>query len=300
MSLVIVGSVAFDTIETPSVRKEKIIGGSCTFCALAASYFTRPGIVAVVGEDFPPETIAFLKKRRIDLRGLKIVPGGKTFHWQGRYGEDPNHRTTVRTDLNVFQDFRPEIPEAYRAADILLLANIDPDLQEIVFEQVRKPKLTAMDTIGLWIETKSEALLHVLKKVDIFFANDEEIRMITGERNLIKAAQRILTLGPTVLVLKKGEHGVLVFGKGLQFGVVAFPTETVVDPTGAGDTFAGGFLGYLDKVGRITPAEIRRAAVYGSVMASFAIEDFGIGRYKTLTGRDVRSRFAAFKRLAAF
>jgi sugar/nucleoside kinase (ribokinase family) len=300
MSLVIVGSVAFDTIETPCVRKEKIVGGSCTFCALAASYFTRPGIVAVVGEDFPPETIAFLKKRRIDLRGLKIVPGGKTFHWQGRYGEDPNQRTTLRTDLNVFQDFRPEIPEAYRSADILLLANIDPDLQEIVFEQVRKPKLTAMDTILLWIETKREALLRVLKKVDVFFANDEEIRTITGERNLIKAARGILKMGPSVLVLKKGEHGVLVFGKGLEFGVVAFPTETVVDPTGAGDTFAGGFLGHLDKVGRITPSEIRRAAVYGSVMASFAIEDFGIGRYLTLTGRDVRSRFAAFKRLAAF
>jgi sugar/nucleoside kinase (ribokinase family) len=256
--------------------------------------------VAVVGEDFPPETIAFLKKRRIDLRGLKIVPGGKTFHWQGRYGEDPNQRTTLRTDLNVFQDFRPEIPEAYRSADILLLANIDPDLQEIVFEQVRKPKLTAMDTILLWIETKREALLRVLKKVDVFFANDEEIRTITGERNLIKAARGILKMGPSVLVLKKGEHGVLVFGKGLEFGVVAFPTETVVDPTGAGDTFAGGFLGHLDKVGRITPSEIRRAAVYGSVMASFAIEDFGIGRYLTLTGRDVRSRFAAFKRLAAF
>jgi sugar/nucleoside kinase (ribokinase family) len=300
MSLVIVGSVAFDTIETPHARKEKIVGGSCTFCALAASYFVHPGIVAVVGEDFPRETIDFLRKRRIDLRGLKIVPGGKTFHWQGRYGEDPNQRTTICTDLNCFRDFRPEIPEAYRAADILLLANIGPDLQEIVLQQVRKPKLTAMDTIVLWIKTELEALLRVLKKVDVFFANDEEIRMITGEQNLIKAAQQILKLGPKVLVLKKGEHGVLVFGMGLQFGVVAYPTETVVDPTGAGDAFAGGFLGYLDKVGKITSLEIRRAAVYGSVMASLTIEDFGIGRYMTLTGRDVRARFAAFKRLAGF
>jgi len=300
MSLVIVGSVAFDTIETPRARKEKIVGGSCTFCALAASYFVHPGIVAVVGEDFPRETIDFLRKRRIDLRGLKIVPGGKTFHWQGRYGEDPNQRTTICTDLNCFRDFRPEIPEAYRAADILLLANIGPDLQEIVLQQVRKPKLTAMDTIVLWIKTELEALLRVLKKVDVFFANDEEIRMITGEQNLIKAAQQILKLGPKVLVLKKGEHGVLVFGMGLQFGVVAYPTETVVDPTGAGDAFAGGFLGYLDKVGKITSLEIRRAAVYGSVMASLTIEDFGIGRYMTLTGRDVRARFAAFKRLAGF
>ena len=300
MSLVIVGSVAFDTIETPRARKEKIVGGSCTFCALAASYFVHPGIVAVVGEDFPRETIDFLRKRRIDLRGLKIVPGGKTFHWQGRYGEDPNQRTTICTDLNCFRDFRPEIPEAYRAADILLLANIGPDLQEIVLQQVRKPKLTAMDTIVLWIKTELEALLRVLKKVDVFFANDEEIRMITGEQNLIKAAQHVLKLGPKVLVLKKGEHGVLVFGMGLRFGVVAYPTETVVDPTGAGDAFAGGFLGYLDKVGKITSLEIRRAAVYGSVMASLTIEDFGIGRYMTLTGRDVRARFAAFKRLAGF
>jgi sugar/nucleoside kinase (ribokinase family) len=300
MSLVIVGSVAFDTIETPSVRKEKIIGGSCTFCALAASYFTRPGIVAVVGEDFPPETIAFLKKRRIDLRGLKIVPGGKTFHWQGRYGEDPNHRTTIRTDLNVFQDFRPEIPAAYKKADILFLANIDPDLQENIFLQVEKPKLTAMDTIGLWIETKPEALLRVLRKIDLFFANDEEVRMITGERNLIKAGQRLLGMGPSVLVLKKGEHGALVFNRDGLFGIVAYPAETVVDPTGAGDTFAGGFLGYLDQVGRITPREIRRAVVYGSVMASFIIEDFGIERFKTLKPRDVQARYEVFKKLAAF
>jgi sugar/nucleoside kinase (ribokinase family) len=300
MSLVIVGSVAFDTIETPCVRKEQIVGGSCTYCALAASYFVRPGIVAVVGDDFPKETIDFFKKRRIDLQGLKVVPGGKTFHWQGRYGEDPNQRTTIRTDLNVFQDFRPEIPASYRKADILFLANIDPDLQEIVFRQVETPKLTAMDTIGLWIENKREALLRVLKKVDIFFGNDEEIRMITGERNLIKAGKRILEMGPSILVLKKGEHGALVFNRDFLFGCVAHPAENVVDPTGAGDTFAGGFLGYLDKTGLITPREIRRAAVYGSVMASFTIEDFGIERYRTLTGRDVRARYAEFKRLEVF
>ena len=300
MSLVIVGSVAFDTIETPRVRKEKIVGGSCTFCSLAASYFTRPGIVAVVGEDFLPETIAFLKKRRIDLRGLKIVPGEMTFHWQGRYGDDPNHRTTVRTDLNCFQDFRPEIPEAYREADILLLANIDPDLQESIFLQVKKPKLTAMDTIGLWIESKPAALLRILRKIDVFFANDEEVRMITGERNLIKAGRRLLTMGPSVLVLKKGEHGALVFSRDFVFGIVAYPAENVVDPTGAGDTFAGGFLGYLDQVGRITPREIRRAAVYGSVMASFIIEDFGIERFRTLRPRDIQARFEAFKKLEAF
>ena len=300
MSLVIVGSVAFDTIETPRVRKEKIVGGSCTFCSLAASHFTRPGIVAVVGEDFPRETIEFLKKRLIDLGGLKIVPGGKTFHWQGRYGEDPNQRTTVRTDLNVFRDFRPEIPAAYKKADILFLANIDPDLQENIFLQVEKPKLTAMDTIGLWIETKPEAFLRVLRKVDVFFANEEEVRMITGERNLIRAGLRLLDMGPSVFVLKKGEHGALVFTRNFLFGTVAYPAADVVDPTGAGDTFAGGFLGHLDRTGRITAREIRRAAVYGSVMASFTIEDFGIERYRTLKPRDIRARFEAFKKLEAF
>ena len=223
-----------------------------------------------------------------------------TFHWQGRYGEDPNQRTTVRTDLNVFQDFRPEIPAAYKKADILFLANIDPDLQENIFLQVEKPKLTAMDTIGLWIDTKPEALLRVLQKVDIFFANDEEVRMMTGERNLIKAGKKILGLGPSLVVLKKGEHGALVFGRDFVFGILAYPCENVIDPTGAGDSFAGGFLGYLDQVGRITPREIRRAAVYGSVMASFTIEDFGIERFKTLKPRDVRARFELFKKLVAF
>ena len=300
MSLVIVGSVAFDTIETPWERKEKIIGGSCTYCSLAASYFTRPKIVAVVGEDFPKATIDLFKKRSIDLKGLKIVPGGKTFHWQGRYGHDPNQRETVRTDLNVFENFRPEIPASYRKADILFLANIDPDLQETIFLQVEKPKLTAMDTICLWINSKPEALLRVLKQVDIYFGNDEEIRMITGERNLIKAGRRVLKMGPKHVVLKKGEHGALVFGRNFIFCMPANPTEDVTDPTGAGDSFAGGFLGYLDKAGGFSQKEIRKAAVYGSVMASFTIEDFGIDRFKTLKPSEVQARYAFFKKLVSF
>jgi len=300
MSLVIVGSVAFDTIETPWERKEKIVGGSCTYCSLAASFFTRPKIVAVVGEDFPKDTISFLKKRNIDLRGLKIVPEGKTFHWQGRYGYDPNQRETVRTDLNVFESFRPEIPASYKKADIIFLANIDPDIQENFFLQIEKPKLVAMDTIELWISTKPAALLRVLKNTDIFFANDEEIRMITGERNLIKAGKKILGMGPSLVILKKGEHGVLVFGPDLVFGIPAHPCEEVIDPTGAGDSFAGGFLGYLDKVRSFAKKEIRRAAVYGSVMASFTIEDFGINRFKTLKSGEVQSRFEHFKKLISF
>ena len=300
MSLVIVGSVAFDTIETPRERKEKIVGGSCTYCSLAASFFTRPGIVAVVGQDFPKSMLAFFKKRGIDLAGLKVVRGGKTFHWQGRYGQDPNQRETVRTDLNVFSDFRPEIPDSYRKAGILFLANIDPDLQETIFEQVEKPRLTAMDTIGLWIQSKPEALLRVLRKVDVFFANDEEARMLTGETNLVRAAKRLREMGPRFVILKKGEHGALVFGPDIVFGLPARPCEDVVDPTGAGDSFAGGFLGYLDQAGRLGRREIRRAAVYGSVMASFTIEDFGVGRYKTLRPADVEARFREFRALAAF
>lgn len=300
MSLVIVGSVAFDTIETPWERKVKIVGGSGTYCSLAAAYFTRPKIVAVVGEDFPRGMIGFLKKRKIDLQGLKIVKGGLTFHWQGRYGHDPNKRETVRTDLNVFENFRPEIPASYKKADILFLANIDPDIQENIFLQVEKPKLVAMDTISLWIDSKREALLRVLKNVNIFFANDEEIRMVTGEWNLIKAGKKILGMGPSLVVLKKGEHGALVFGRDFIFGLLAHPCEKVIDPTGAGDSFAGGFLGYLDKIGGFSKKEIRRAAVYGSVMASFAIEGFGIERFKTLKPLDIRNRFELFKKLVAF
>jgi sugar/nucleoside kinase (ribokinase family) len=300
MSLVIVGSVAFDTIETPWERKVKIVGGSGTYCSLAAAYFTRPKIVAVVGEDFPRSTINFLKKRKINLQGLKVVKGGLTFHWQGRYGHDPNQRETVRTDLNVFENFRPEIPASYKKADILFLANIDPDIQENIFLQVEKPKLVAMDTISLWIDSKREALLRVLQNVNIFFANDEEIRMVTGERNLIKAGKKILGLGPSLVVLKKGEHGALVFGRDFIFGILAHPCEKVIDPTGAGDSFAGGFLGYLDQMGSFSKKEIRRAAVYGSVMASFAIEGFGIERFKTLKPRDIQNRFELFKKLVAF
>ena len=300
MSLVIVGSLAFDTIETPWERKEKIIGGSCTYCSLAASYFTRPGVVAVVGEDFPADVIAFLKKRHIDLKGLQIVPGGKTFHWQGRYGYDPNQRETVRTDLNVFESFRPQIPPSYRKADILFLANIDPDLQDSVLLQVEKPRLTAVDTIGLWIQSKREALMRILRCVDIYFGNDEEIRMLTDERNLIKAGKLIQAMGPRLVIVKKGEHGALVFGPDFIFGLPALPTETVIDPTGAGDSFAGGFLGYLDQCGGFSKRDIRRAAVYGSVMASFSIEGFGIDRYKTLTAADVAARYREFKTLVTF
>jgi sugar/nucleoside kinase (ribokinase family) len=300
MSLVIVGSVAFDTIETPHGRRDRIVGGSGTYCSLAASFFTKPKIVAVVGEDFPADVVAFLRSRSIDTEGLEVRAGAKTFHWAGRYEHDPNIRETLKTELNVFQDFHPVLPADCRNADIIYLANIDPDLEASILEQMTRPRLVALDTIQYWIETKTEALWKALGRVNVFFTNDQEAKLLTGEVNLIKAGRRILEAGPSYVVLKKGEHGALIMGRDLTFGVLAHPTEDVVDPTGAGDSFAGGFLGYLDASGRLTPGKIRRAAVYGSVIASFAIEDFGIDRFRTLTRADIRSRYKHFKRLVSF
>jgi sugar/nucleoside kinase (ribokinase family) len=299
MSLVIVGSVAFDTVRTPWGDRERIVGGSGTYCSLAASFFTRPRVVGVVGRDFPRKTIAFLRSRGVDLAGLK-VKAGKTFHWEGRYEDDPNRRTTLRTDLNVFADFRPEVPASYRTSRIVYLANLDPAHHEFVLRQFLRPAVVAMDTIRLWIDTRREALLREIGRSDIFFANDEEARLITGELNLVSAGKALSGLGPSLVVLKKGEHGALVFGRDFVFGALAHPCEHVIDPTGAGDSFAGGFLGYLDKAPTRSGRDVRRAAVYGSVMASFAIEDFGIGRFLTLDRDLVEARFRQFRRLTTF
>lgn len=299
MSLVIVGSVAFDTIETPKSRRERIVGGSCSYSSLAASFFTNPKIVAVVGEDFPSEVIEFFKAKGVDTQGLEIK-SGKSFHWEGRYGNDPNIRTTIRTELNVFKDFKPQLLPEYRRADIIFLGNIDPDLQEDILAQAQNPRLTAMDSMNLWIENKPESLLRTLRKIDVFFANDEEIKMLAQDLNLIRAGKKLLEHGPSLIVIKKGEHGALLIGKDYVFGVLAYPCEEVVDPTGAGDSFGGGFLGYLDKVQSFTEKDIRKAAVFGSVMASFAIEDFGIERFKSLSIREIEKRFSDFKKLVSF
>lgn len=299
MSLVIVGSVAFDTIETPKSRRERIVGGSCSYSSLAASFFTNPKIVAVVGEDFPSEVIEFFKAKGIDTQGLEIK-SGKSFHWEGRYGNDPNIRTTIRTELNVFKDFKPQLLPEYRRADIIFLGNIDPDLQEDILAQAQNPRLTAMDSMNLWIENKPESLLRILKKIDVFFANDEEIKMLAQDLNLIRAGKKLLEHGPSLIVIKKGEHGALLIGKDYVFGVLAYPCEEVVDPTGAGDSYGGGFLGYLDKVQSFTEKDIRKAAVFGSVMASFAIEDFGIERFKSLSIQEIEKRFSDFKKLVSF
>ncbi|MFC2158059.1 PfkB family carbohydrate kinase [Acidobacteriota bacterium] len=299
MSLIIVGTLAFDTIETPTERRERIVGGSGTYASLAASFFTDPGIVSVVGQDFPSEVIDLLTQRGVDTQGLEIREG-KTFFWEGRYEDDPNIRTTLATEVNVFSDFRPKLNLDYREADIVLLGNLDPDIQEDILAQLKGPKLIAMDTIALWINTKEETLKRTLEKIDIFFANDEEIRMITGEKNLIKASRLLQEMGPTIVVAKKGEHGALIFGKDFVSGVLAFPCENVVDPTGAGDSFAGGFLGYLDRTGSFEENDIRKASIYGSVMASFVIEDFGIDRLKSLSDKDIENRYNSFKKLVSF
>lgn len=299
MGLVIVGSVAFDTIRTPWGDRERIVGGSGIYCALAASFFTRPRLVGVAGRDFPRKTLADLRRRGVDLEGLRIK-AGRTFHWEGRYEDDPNRRTTVRTELNVFADFQPEIPRRYAGSRIVFLANLDPEDHGRILGQFRRPELVAMDTIRLWIETRREALLRELGRVDVLFANDEEARLITGESNLIKAGRALAGLGPSLVLLKKGEHGAMVFIRGSVFGVMAHPCDHVVDPTGAGDSFAGGFLGYLASGRRPSAREVRRAAVYGSVMASFAIEDFGIERLLELDREQIEGRFRQFRRMMAF
>ncbi len=299
MSLLIVGSIAFDTIETPFARREKIVGGSGTYCALAASFFTRPWLSGVVGEDFPVEVIDFLRQRGVKTEGIVVQPG-KTFHWEGKYGYDPNQRETLKTDLNVMANFHPQLPASYQRAKIVYLATIDPDLNESILNQVRQPRLVAMDTIQFWIKHKPDSLWKSLKTVNIFLANEEEVRLLTQEVNLIRAAKKILARGPSLVVVKKGEHGALVFGPELLFGTLAHPCEEVVDPTGAGDSFAGGFLGYLDRAKRVSPRTVRRAVVAGSAIASFVIEDFGIDRLRRLTAAEVKNRMRFFRHLVSF
>ncbi|MFQ6069736.1 MAG: PfkB family carbohydrate kinase [Candidatus Aminicenantales bacterium] len=299
MSLIVVGSMAFDTIETPRERKERIVGGSCTYFSLAASFFTRPKVVSVVGKDFPHEVIELMEERGIDLSGLEIRRG-KTFFWEGRYGDDPNQRETLKTELNVFKDFKPLLPSDYQKAGLLFLANIDPDLQEDILNQVKSPEIVGMDTIALWINTKKDSLMKIFNRIDFLFANDEEVRMLSGEKNLIRAGRALLEKGPSLVVLKKGEHGALLLGRDFTAAVLAHPCENVVDPTGAGDSFAGGFMGYLDRVRSYEEPDIRKAAVYGSVLASFTIEDFGITRLKNLNHKEIEGRFQEFRNLVSF
>lgn len=299
MSIVVVGTVAFDTVETPFGRGENVLGGSATYFSTSASFFTDVSLVAVVGEDFPDEHVQFLQSRDINTDGLQRIPG-KTFHWTGKYGYDLNEAQTLDTQLNVLTEFKPDLPESYRASEYLFLANIDPDLQMEVLEQMHKPKLVACDTMNFWISSKPEALRRVLQKVDIVVINEGEARQFTGEANLVKAARQIIALGCKRLVVKRGEYGVLMFTADSVFAAPAYPLEEVFDPTGAGDTFAGGFMGYLANTGDLSEESIRQAIVFGSVMASFNVEDFSLDRMKRLDYKQIESRYKSFKALTSF
>jgi sugar/nucleoside kinase (ribokinase family) len=276
-----------------------VVGGAATYFSVAASFFTDVRMVAVVGDDFTEEQMRVFSGRRIDLTGLQRVPG-ETFRWKGEYSSDLNSRETIYTHLNVFDQFRPVLPESYRRTPFVFLANIHPTLQSEVLDQVHEPRFVAADTMNYWIEGTPDELRKVLARVDGLVINDEEARELSGESNLVKAARAIQRMGPTIVIIKRGEHGVLVTRDRGFFAAPAMPLEKVVDPTGAGDTFAGGFMGYLASAGEMTEAVVTRAIVAGSVLASFAVEDLGLDRLLRLTPDDLRDRFAEFKRLTHF
>lgn len=299
MSILVVGSVAFDSVETPFGRVEDVLGGSGTYFSTSASFFTDVSLVAVVGEDFPSEHLEFLRSRNVDLSGLQTAPG-RTFRWKGRYGYDLNEAQTLDTQLNVFETFKPDLPASCRQAEYVFLGNIDPELQLEVLKQVEKPKLVACDTMNFWIEGKREALLATLRHVDILLINEGEARQLAGEANLVKASRIILAMGPKTLVVKRGEYGVILFSAHSIFSAPAFPLESVFDPTGAGDTFAGGFMGYLASTNNLSEGSLRQATVLGSVMASFTVEDFSLNRMKVLAYSEIEERFRRFKLLTEF
>ncbi|MDD5773741.1 MAG: PfkB family carbohydrate kinase [bacterium] len=298
MSILVVGSVAMDTIETPFGKVTNALGGSAVYSSYSASFFSTVKLVAVVGSDFPEKYKNILKERKIDLQGLQEEEG-KTFHWEGFYDFDLNTAHTINTELNVFENFEPVIPDSFKNTPYVFLANIDPELQLKVLNSIKHPKLVVCDTMNFWIEKKRDALLETIKKVDIFIINEGEARELSGESNLIKAAKKIRSFGPKGLIIKKGEHGALLFSDNI-FSAPAYPLESVFDPTGAGDTFAGGFIGYLAKCGDLTDASLRRAVVRGTTMASFCVENFTLDRMRMLTETEITSRCRKIKELSHF
>jgi len=297
--ILVVGSVALDTIKTPFGSVENILGGSAVHFSVAASIIGKVCIVGVVGEDFSDTYIQYLSKKGIDVEGLKKVPG-KTFHWEGYYEYDMNQAHTVKTELNVFKDFHPEIPERYKSAEYLFLANIDPDLQLEILDSVRNPKLIISDTMNYWIENKKDRLIEVIKRTDIMLMNDSEARELFNTPNLIKAAKRIITLGPRVVIIKKGEHGAIMFTQDSFFITPAFPLEEVIDPTGAGDSFAGGFVSYLSRTQKFSENNLRKAMVFGTIVASFTVSDFGTRALDSIQYADIKKRYAELMRYTKF
>lgn len=300
MKLLIIGSMAYDTVKTPFGERQRVLGGSASYSSLAASYFAPVALMAVVGEDFAAEDRELFRERGIDCSGLLTVPGGKTFHWQGEYGYDLNEAKTLRTDLNVLGSFDPEVPESLRDTPYLFLANLDPKAQMKVLDQVRLPRVVAADTMNYWIEHRREDLVELLPRIHILIINEAETRQLSGEYNLVKAGQKILEWGPGMLIVKRGEYGVLKITRDSVFATPAFPLDSVFDPTGAGDTFAGGFAGYLAQADDMSESTVRQAIVMGSVMASFNVEAFSLDRLKTLTKEEIGGRFRAFRELTDF
>src|ERR1700748_1796285 len=297
MSLLVIGTVAFDAIETPYGKTDKIVGGAATFASLAASYFyDKTKIVAVVGDDFPKEDIANFNQRGISTEGLQVKEGEKSFFWSGRYHDDMNSRDTLITELNVLADFDPIIPESYQDCEYLMLGNLTPQVQQTVIKRLKnRPKLIVMDTMNFWMDIAMDDLLETIKLIDVLTINDAEARQLSGEYSLVKAARKILTMGPKYLIIKKGEHGALLFSaEGQVFFAPALPLEDVFDPTGAGDSFAGGFIGYLDKSQDTSFNNMKRAVIYGSAAASFCVEKFGIDRLLEITEEDMKSRISRF------
>ncbi len=299
MDIVVVGSVAFDTVETPFGKADEVLGGSATYFSLSASFFAKVGMVAVVGKDFPDEHIKMLEEKGIDTAGIE-KKDGSTFRWKGRYDYDLNQAHTLETHLNVFEHFNPTLPEPYRKAPFVFLANIDPELQLKVLEQVEAPRLVACDTMNFWIEGKPSELREVLKRVELFVINEAEAREFAGEPSLVKAARKIMDCGPRILIIKRGEYGALMFNGSSVFSAPAYPLEDVFDPTGAGDSFAGGLMGYLAYTNDLSEQNIRKAIVMGSVMASFNVEDFSLNRLRAISCDDIRARYTEFKQLTYF
>jgi sugar/nucleoside kinase (ribokinase family) len=304
LSILVVGSVGLDNVETPYGKRQRTLGGACTYFATAASLYERVSIVGVVGADFPQEHLDFLRTRNIDLRGLQVVDG-ETFFWAGRYGADLNDAETLDTQLNVFADFCPTIPDALRDSEYVFLANIDPELQMQVLEQMRAPRLCALDSMNYWISSKREALLRAISMVDIVFLNESETRLLSGESNIFRAARWVLERGPKLAVVKKGANGAMLLSRGATtpeslFIMPAYPLERIIDPTGAGDTFAAGFMGYMARERSLSLETARRAAVHGAVVASFTVEDFSIDRLRTLTQAHIRARYDEIRQLTHF
>ncbi|HEU4521437.1 MAG TPA: PfkB family carbohydrate kinase [Thermoanaerobaculia bacterium] len=300
MSILVVGSVAFDALKTPFGQTDRALGGSATYFSVAASFFTPVDLVAVVGDDFTDRDMAVFHGRPINTEGLQRVAGAKTFFWSGEYGYDLNVARTRDTQLNVFAEFKPRLTEQQKSTDVLFLANIDPELQMEVLKQTKRPRLVALDTMNYWITSKREALERIFREVDLIVINEAEVRQFMNESNLVKAARAILALGAKTLVIKRGEYGVLMITEQSAFAAPAYPLENVFDPTGAGDTFAGGFLGYLASRREVSDQEIRRAIIFGSVLASFTVEKFSLDRLREIGIADVQDRYQAFRALTHF